>query len=561
MATVPVTGVVKDETGRRDSRAWEAFSPVYREGSSGEVITKRPQPVQVVGGVFKANLESGIAVLVNPDGKRYTIAVPEGPADLWDLIAAGEAFPGRDCRCHRRGSGGLSRCAPARRWGWWGSTDLSVTRNATSVTVASSSGNDAVIPAADGSNAGAMTAAMHAKLAGVASGAEVNVNADWSANSGDAQILNKPSTFPPASHTHPVTDLTITGTPSGSKFLRDDGSWATPPSGGGGGDGDMVFAEDVVDEDNMASNSASKVPTQQSVKAYVDALSSVITTALSGKQASDAELTALAGLVSAANKLPYFTGLGTAALADLSTFARTILDDADGPAVCATIGAFEAAAAPELIRDTMATALVGGTNVTITPDDAANTITISATGGGGGGDAAINYLIWDGDSWPARPSNGLPTIWAGGDAPDDAPEDIEPGDLWFPTTGDNIDLGTALEALQAITAAANTIPYFSGSGVAGTLSFKTDSTLATPSDTAVASELAVKTYVDTLVTQAAKTADYTLQATDVGTMLEYNSTSPGTFTIPRARSASAKSLPSGRLTPEYSPSRRGLASH
>jgi len=31
------------------------------------------------------------------------------------------------------------------------------------------------------------------KLAGIAAGAEVNVNADWNAVSGDAQILNKPS--------------------------------------------------------------------------------------------------------------------------------------------------------------------------------------------------------------------------------------------------------------------------------------------------------------------------------------------------------------------------------
>ena len=44
------------------------------------------------------------------------------------------------------------------------------------------------------------TATEQGKLAGIAAGAEVNVNADWNAGSGDAQILNKPSTFAPSSH-------------------------------------------------------------------------------------------------------------------------------------------------------------------------------------------------------------------------------------------------------------------------------------------------------------------------------------------------------------------------
>ena len=44
----------------------------------------------------------------------------------------------------------------------------------------------------------------------------------------------------------------------------------------------------------------------------------------------------------------------------------------------------DTSAAPELIRDTMGTALVAGTNVTITPNDAGDTITIAASGGGGG---------------------------------------------------------------------------------------------------------------------------------------------------------------------------------
>jgi len=95
------------------------------------------------------------------------------------------------------------------------------------------------------------------KLAGIAAGAEVNVNADWNAASGDAQILNKPtiptqytdelaqdavgamatnSTFVSLTYNDTTPSLTpalsATGTPSATTFLRGDNTWATPPGGG-----------------------------------------------------------------------------------------------------------------------------------------------------------------------------------------------------------------------------------------------------------------------------------------------------------------------------------------
>jgi hypothetical protein len=60
---------------------------------------------------------------------------------------------------------------------------------------------------------------------------------------------------------------------------------------------------------------------------------------ITGKQPLDSDLTAIAALASAANKVPYATGTNTWALADFTAAGRALVDDADAAAMRVTLGA------------------------------------------------------------------------------------------------------------------------------------------------------------------------------------------------------------------------------
>lgn len=73
-------------------------------------------------------------------------------------------------------------------------------------------------------------AAQHANANDAIEALEAKVGADSSAvtSSLDYKVSNAASINP--GHKHTTAGLSITGTPDGTKFLKDDGSWSTPPT-------------------------------------------------------------------------------------------------------------------------------------------------------------------------------------------------------------------------------------------------------------------------------------------------------------------------------------------
>lgn len=285
--------------------------------------------------------------------------------------------------------------------GGGGITDLAATHNASDVVVTSSTGTDATINAATGATAGVLTASDKTKLDGIETGAEVNPNAaevktlyesNANTNAFTDSLLAKLNSIDATHYGSPLqTTIQLSALPEASltdkerRYVEDEGSDyfydATASSG------------DIAPDDQTGGTGFWKA-----VPSSVDIAPAAIKTAYESNADTnaftDAEQTKLAGIEAGA-KADHGNLAGLAdddhtqyhndARGDARYYTQSQVDTAlAGKSNTGhTHTASEVTDFSEAVDDRVNALLVEGSNVTLTYDDVANTLTVASSGGGG----------------------------------------------------------------------------------------------------------------------------------------------------------------------------------